>query len=99
MSAREVLLLLVLGISGVALNQGFFIVGLGRTSVAHAAILMGLTPVQVLSAVIVLLMRKSSKALVLRLSLLSLLPPKSVGSGRSLAHSNPLLGIARGALY
>jgi len=47
-TAREILLLLVLGVSGVALNQGFFVAGLGRTSVAHAAILMGLTPVQVL---------------------------------------------------
>lgn len=47
-TAREVLLLLVLGVSGVALNQAFFIAGLSRTSVVHAAIIMGLTPVQVL---------------------------------------------------
>lgn len=45
---REVLLLITLGIAGVALNQGFFAVGLNRTSVAHAAIIVGLTPVQVL---------------------------------------------------
>lgn len=47
-NAREILLLLVLGVAGVALNQGFFALGLSLTSVAHAAILAGLTPVQVL---------------------------------------------------
>ena len=40
--------LLLLGMLGVTLNQVFFIVGLSRTSVAHAAILIGLTPIQVL---------------------------------------------------
>ena len=43
-----VLRLLLLGVFGVTLNQLFFIVGLSRTSVAHAAILIGLTPIQVL---------------------------------------------------
>ena len=33
-----------LGIFGVTLNQVFFVVGLSRTSVAHAAILIGLEP-------------------------------------------------------
>lgn len=45
---REVVQLLLLGMLGVTLNQFFFIVGLSRTSVAHAAILIGLTPMQVL---------------------------------------------------
>jgi len=45
---RVILRLLLLGVFGVTLNQLFFIVGLSRTSVAHAAILIGLTPVQVL---------------------------------------------------
>jgi drug/metabolite transporter (DMT)-like permease len=40
--------LLLLGLMGVTLNQVFFIVGLSRTSVAHAAILIGLTPILVL---------------------------------------------------
>jgi drug/metabolite transporter (DMT)-like permease len=40
--------LLILGLFGVTLNQVFFVVGLSRTSVAHAAILIGLTPIQVL---------------------------------------------------
>ena len=40
--------LLLLGLCGVTLNQLLFIVGLSRTSVAHAAILIGLTPIQVL---------------------------------------------------
>lgn len=47
-TGREILQLLVLGILGVTLNQVFFVVGLSRTSVAHAAILIGLTPIQVL---------------------------------------------------
>jgi drug/metabolite transporter (DMT)-like permease len=45
---RRVVQLLLLGVLGVTLNQFFFIVGLNRTSVAHAAILIGLTPIQVL---------------------------------------------------
>jgi drug/metabolite transporter (DMT)-like permease len=46
--SRDTVRLLVLGLFGVTLNQVFFIVGLSRTSVAHAAILIGLTPIQVL---------------------------------------------------
>jgi drug/metabolite transporter (DMT)-like permease len=38
----------LLGLFGVTLNQVFFVVGLSRTSVAHAALLIGLTPIQVL---------------------------------------------------
>ena len=45
---HDVVRLLMLGMLGVTLNQFFFIVGLSRTSVAHAAILIGLTPIQVL---------------------------------------------------
>jgi drug/metabolite transporter (DMT)-like permease len=45
---RDIVQLLLLGLFGVTLNQFFFIVGLSRTSVAHAAILIGLTPIQVL---------------------------------------------------
>lgn len=41
-------LMLVLGLCGVALNQAFFVVGLAMTSVAHAAIVSALGPVQVL---------------------------------------------------
>jgi drug/metabolite transporter (DMT)-like permease len=40
--------LMGLGCFGVALNQIFFALGLARTSVAHAAILMGMTPMIVL---------------------------------------------------
>ncbi len=40
--------LLMLGFLGVALNQLFFVIGLSRTSVAHAAILIGLNPLLVL---------------------------------------------------
>jgi drug/metabolite transporter (DMT)-like permease len=47
-SARATLQLLLLGLFGVTLNQVLFVVGLNRTSVAHAAILIGLTPIQVL---------------------------------------------------
>ena len=37
-----------LGVFGVALNQVFFVAGLSRTSVAHAAIIIALTPMLVL---------------------------------------------------
>ena len=47
-SLPHIMQLLLLGLLGVTLNQVFFIVGLSRTSVAHAAILIGLTPIQVL---------------------------------------------------
>ena len=45
---RDVPLLLSLGVFGVTLNQVFFVVGLRRTSVAHAAIIIALTPMLVL---------------------------------------------------
>ena len=45
---EELPLLLFLGLAGVALNQLFFIAGLSRTSVAHSAILLGMTPILVL---------------------------------------------------
>lgn len=45
---REGVKLFFLGAFGVALNQVFFILGLARTSVAHSAILIATTPVQVL---------------------------------------------------
>jgi drug/metabolite transporter (DMT)-like permease len=44
----DVPFLLFLGLFGVALNQFFFILGLSRTSVAHASILIGTTPILVL---------------------------------------------------
>ncbi len=40
--------LLVLGLVGVGLNQLCFVTGLGATSVAHASLIMGMTPVIVL---------------------------------------------------
>jgi drug/metabolite transporter (DMT)-like permease len=40
--------LFVLGVFGVALNQIFFLIGLERTSTAHASIMIGLTPILVL---------------------------------------------------
>ena len=47
-SRRDIPILIFLGVFGVALNQLFFVLGIGRTSVAHAAIVIGLTPVMVL---------------------------------------------------
>ena len=40
--------MLVLGLCGVAMNQIFFVMGMGQTSVAHAAIIGALAPIQVL---------------------------------------------------
>lgn len=45
---RDVPLLAALGLCGAALNQLFYVLGLNRTSVAHAALLIGLTPILVL---------------------------------------------------
>lgn len=42
---RDVGMLLALGMVGVGLNQVCWVTGLGRTSVAHSSITMGLTPV------------------------------------------------------
>src|SRR5258708_20625853 len=47
-TARDIGLLLVLGVLGIALNQVFFIMGLSHTSVAHSAIMIALMPVLVL---------------------------------------------------
>lgn len=41
-------MLFILGVCGVALNQFFFVLGLSRTSVAHSAIFIGMTPILVL---------------------------------------------------
>jgi drug/metabolite transporter (DMT)-like permease len=46
---RDVPLIVTLGLAGIGLNQLFFIVGLSRTSVSHAAVIIGLTPVMVLA--------------------------------------------------
>ena len=45
---KQVPALVSLGLLGVGLNQLFFILGIGRTSVAHAAIVVSLTPMLVL---------------------------------------------------
>lgn len=47
-SRRDIPILAVLGLLGVALNQIFFVIGIGRTSVAHAAVMIGLCPLLVL---------------------------------------------------
>ena len=44
----EVPRLLAMGVVGLALNQIFFTLGVSRTSIAHAAVLMALTPLVVL---------------------------------------------------
>jgi drug/metabolite transporter (DMT)-like permease len=45
---RDAPFLLYLGFFGVTLNQLFFVIGLSRTSAAHSALIMGMTPVFVL---------------------------------------------------
>lgn len=45
---RDVPLLALLAFIGVSLNQFFFIVGLSKTSVAHSALIIGMTPISVL---------------------------------------------------
>ncbi len=48
LASRDIVRLIGLGIFGVALNQLFFVIGLSSTTVAHAALMLGLTPVLVL---------------------------------------------------
>ncbi|MBC7926079.1 MAG: DMT family transporter [Bryobacteraceae bacterium] len=48
-TARDLPLILGLGLLGVGLNQLLFVVGLSRTTVAHASLMIGLTPILVLS--------------------------------------------------
>ncbi|MBV8819089.1 MAG: DMT family transporter [Acidobacteriaceae bacterium] len=45
---RELRVLIPLGVFGLAGNQCLFVLGLARTSVAHAAIVIGITPILVL---------------------------------------------------
>jgi len=47
-SATDVPLLLFLGLCGVGLNQALFVIGIQQTTVAHAAIMIALTPMLVL---------------------------------------------------
>lgn len=45
---EELPLMVALGVFGIALNQLFFILGMARTTVAHASLIIATTPVQVL---------------------------------------------------
>lgn len=45
---RELAALALLGVFGITLNQVFFILGMARTSVAHAALIIATTPLQVM---------------------------------------------------
>jgi drug/metabolite transporter (DMT)-like permease len=45
---RELLTIAVLGVFGITLNQVLFVLGMNRTSVAHAALLIATTPLQVM---------------------------------------------------
>jgi drug/metabolite transporter (DMT)-like permease len=47
-SRRDLPMLVYLGVFGVTLNQLFFMIGLSRTSVAHSALLIAMTPIFVL---------------------------------------------------
>jgi len=47
-SKRDLPMLVYLGVFGVTLNQLFFMIGLSRTSVAHSALVIAMTPIFVL---------------------------------------------------
>lgn len=47
-TARDIALLVTLGVFGVSLNQFLFVVGLSRTSVAHSSIFANTTPILIL---------------------------------------------------
>jgi drug/metabolite transporter (DMT)-like permease len=48
-TARELSYLGLLGVFGITLNQILFILGMARTSVAHAALIIATTPLQVMA--------------------------------------------------
>lgn len=47
-SKKDLLALAILGVAGIGVNQFCFIVGLSRTTVAHSALIIGMTPILVL---------------------------------------------------
>jgi drug/metabolite transporter (DMT)-like permease len=86
-SRDEFPVLLFLGLVGVALNQFFFVVGISRTSVAHAAFIIGTTPLLVLALSAVVghekLAAMKSAGMLIALSgvmFLNLAPSKSPGA-------------------
>ena len=62
-------MLMFLGMFGVALNQLFFVLGISRTSVAHAAIMIGMTPILVLAIAAVIGQESLSAAKLLGMAL------------------------------
>ena len=62
----DVPMLIFLGMFGVTLNQLFFVLGIGHTSVAHAAIMIGMTPILVLAIACAIGQELLSAAKVLR---------------------------------
>lgn len=48
LSRRDLAIIAAIGVAGITLNQLAFIAGIGQTSVAHAALIIATTPVQVL---------------------------------------------------
>ena len=55
---RDVPMLIYLGLCGIALNQLLFLIGLSRTSVAHSAFIIALTPIVVLAIAAVMKQEK-----------------------------------------
>ena len=87
---RDLPLLALLAFIGVSVNQFFFIVGLSKTSVAHSALIIGMTPISVLLIATLrrlekITLRKIGGMLAALLGVAVLSIEKSNGAGPSLA--------------
>ena len=88
---REGLWLLLLGICGVPLNQLFFVVGLSRTSVSHAAIGVAMSPILVLALASIIGQERLTARKLLGM-MLALAGVAAVEMGRSNGHGVTFTG-------
>jgi drug/metabolite transporter (DMT)-like permease len=86
---RDIPLLLFLGLCGVGLNQALFVVGIQQTTVAHAAIMIALTPMLVLAIAAIAGLERLNVARLLGMGValagVALLQSHSHAAGASLA--------------
>lgn len=99
----DVPVLLTLGLLGVGLNQILFVLGLARTNVGHAAIMIGLTPVIVLCVAAAHGMERLNgvriAGMLLALSGIATLQAGAFGKGREGTFSGDVLVLAAGTLF
>lgn len=100
---RDVPILLSLGLLGVGLNQALFILGMSRTSVGHAAIMIGLTPMVVLVVAAAWGMERLNgvrvAGMLLALAGVGVLQAGSATGGRDSSFTGDLLVLAGGTVF